>query len=88
MKDVTLGMLPPEQQGLAAVIGMTAYLKLVNICGGGPPLYIPCLAELRRNQRNSRIKQAFTGRNYMELAKEFELTERTIRRVVGKPETG
>jgi len=80
--ELTFDMLPVEQQEFASQIGMPAYSKLIEICGGGPPLYIPRLAELERNQRNRRIQKDFNGRNYHELALKYKLTERSIRRIV------
>ncbi|MCL1807964.1 MAG: hypothetical protein FWG31_09725 [Oscillospiraceae bacterium] len=66
------------------MIGITAYCKLVETYGGGPPIYIPRLAEVEREQRDESIHKEFTGRNYKELAKKYRLTEMSIKRILKK----
>jgi Mor family transcriptional regulator len=81
-KQLTIEELPPEYRALAEVAGIDAFLRLVDTYGGCRPLYIPKLSEVKRNRRNQKIVEGFTGKNYTELAKEHDLSEMSIRRII------
>ncbi|GAB4567298.1 MAG: hypothetical protein Tsb0017_27780 [Geothermobacteraceae bacterium] len=57
---------------------------------GGQRISMPSLSTLERLERNRQIRQAFNGRNYRELALQYGLDERQIRRIVcgHKPKGG
>jgi len=46
---------------------------------GGTEVYVPALASAKRRDA---IKSEFTGRNTRELAKQYDVTVRTVRRLV------
>lgn len=49
---------------------------------GGAQIYIPKPGAEQVSERNRQIYAAFNGRNYMQLAREFDLTERHVRDIV------
>lgn len=51
---------------------------------GGQRISMPSLATLERLERNRQIRLAFNGRNYRELAIQYGLDERQIRRIVSE----
>lgn len=57
-------------------------IKVIIQTLGGSRVSIPTLKYLERIERNKRIRNAFHGGNYRELAVRFGLTENMIRRVV------
>lgn len=52
---------------------------------GGCRLTFPDMADYQRMQRDSRIRSAFNGRNYEELACQFNMSSAQVRRVVSGP---
>ena len=80
-KKITMADIPEEQKQLAELVGLEIYLELVKVYGGGL-LYIPMMEAIERNLRNEEIKEKFTGYNYRELAKEYNLTENSVRMIV------
>lgn len=83
LDKITLKDLDPEQRKIAEKIGINAYLNLIAICGG-TYLYIPKFDSIERNLRNEQIKKEFTGYNFKQLARKYNLTEVTIRNLVGE----
>lgn len=49
---------------------------------GGEAVYIPSQTEFSLAVRNKEIRLKFKGDNYEELALEYKLTERQVRRIV------
>jgi Mor family transcriptional regulator len=66
---------------LAEVVGIEAFRELVRVYGGGQ-LYIPLEREVCRPQRDIAIRRAYNGRNVRQLARRYELTDRTVQRIV------
>ena len=63
-------------------IGEEAIEKICTIYGG-TTIYIPKLRGLLREEQNEEIKQAHRqGATCIELAKKYDVSERTIRKVV------
>lgn len=63
-------------------IGEGAVEKICNIYGG-TTIYIPKIRGLLREEQNEEIKQAHRqGSTCIELAKKYDVSERTIRKVV------
>lgn len=81
---ITLDQLTETQKEVAEVIGLENYIKLVQRFGGSKGIYIPKYSELLRPMRDQKIIEKFDGYNYDELAKEFDLSERSIRTIVSK----
>ncbi|MFV0497471.1 MAG: Mor transcription activator family protein [Candidatus Fimivivens sp.] len=73
--------LPQNQRELAELLGMRVYVELTRRFGG-ETIYIQKYSELLKTPRNVEIKQKFDGYNFVELAKEYDLSERYIRELV------
>lgn len=73
--------IPLEYQDIAETLGMTAFLRLITLCGG-QSLYIPKLDSLERCGRDREIRARFDGGNYRALAVQFRLSERQIRKII------
>ncbi|MDE6520395.1 MAG: DNA-binding protein [Ruminococcus sp.] len=83
-KLISVTQLRSEQQReIAEVIGIEAYRKLVDYYGGSR-IYIEKSDTITRPDRNDEIRKKFDGGNYKQLAREYELSEETIRRIVNK----
>lgn len=80
--DVTIEDLYGQQREIADIIGFEAYLKLSEHYGGMRPIYISKLSDLQRVRRNREILSKFDGYNFTALAREYDLTEQTIREIV------
>lgn len=75
---ITLDQLNGEQYELAELIGIESYRKLVEHYGGGF-IYICKADTIMKLNRNKEICEKFNGYNHKELAKEYNLSEKTIR---------
>ena len=72
-----------EQRELAEIVGLQAYRTLVKNYGG-MHIYICKTDALLREFRNNEIYDSFNGANYRELAKKYNLSEKTVREIVAK----
>lgn len=85
-KIVSLDQLAGDQRELAETVGLEAYRKLVANYGG-MHVYICKSETILRELRNAEICNEFDGFNYRELAKKYNLSEKTVREIVsGKRE--
>ncbi len=81
LDEITLDDLDPEQRELAECIGLEPYKKLLkNYAGSKITIRMP--KEITLPLRNKEIKNKFNGYNYGILAREYELSESSIRRIV------
>lgn len=78
---LTIDDLYGTQREIADCIGLESYIRLVRRFAG-EPLNIPMPASIALEARNRRIIADFTGYNYSELGKKFQLSENTIRTIV------
>ena len=78
MSDPTIAMenLSANQREIAEIIGLGNYLKLVRHFGGDN-IYIQ-----KYSNRDQEILEKFNGYNYSELAAEYDLSVRTIYKLV------
>lgn len=67
-----------DQRQLAELIGMDAFLRMVEIYGGSW-VYIPMKKSITRANRDKQICAEFDGGNYRELALRYNLSENRIR---------
>ncbi len=67
---------------LADVIGMEAFIKLVDAYGGTSGLYIPQADTIVIPMRDELIRREFDGYNYDKLARKWGLTDRYVREIV------
>ena len=80
--DIQIEDLETEtMQVLAETIGMDAMKKLLATFGG-ETLYLLKPESVIRSRRDRKIYEAFTGENYLELAREYDLTTRHIRKII------
>ena len=84
-KIVSLDQLSGDQRELAETVGLEAYRKLVANYGG-MSIYINKPETILRDLRNTEICNSFNGFNYRELAKNYHLSEKTVREIVSGKE--
>ena len=83
LESVQYGDLTTEQKDTVDLIGMDAFLFLVEKCGG-TNLYIPKKETVGRTARNAKIRAEFTGQNLRALAGKYGLSEVQIRTILAK----
>lgn len=81
LDNITLDDLDPEQRELAECIGLEPYKKLVQNYAGSY-VYVCKPDTITASVRNTQIQKEFNGYNYLELAKKYNLSEISIRRIV------
>ncbi|MDE6672768.1 MAG: DNA-binding protein [Ruminococcus sp.] len=84
-KIVSPEQLSDGKKELAEIIGLDAYKKLVQHFGGSY-LYINKPDTVIRSERNAEICRKFNGKNYSQLATEYNLTENRIRSIIRQKE--
>ena len=80
-KIVSFDQLSGDQRELAEIVGLETYRKLVANYGG-MHVYICKSETILRELRNAEICEKFNGFNYRELAKKYNLSEKTVREIV------
>lgn len=80
--EIMLEDVPKEQRDIAEAVGMEAFIKLSKLCGGQASIYITRYTQLSRGARNRTIKERYNGYNIRQLAREYNLTSRQIRKIV------
>ncbi len=80
-EQIKLEQLPANQRELAELLGMRQYIELTRRFGG-ETIYVQKYSELLKTPRNAEIKRKFDGFNFIELAREYDLSERYIRELV------
>ena len=80
-KIVSSEQLAGGKKELANVIGLEAYKKLVQHYGGSY-IYINKPDTVTRKERDAEICRKFNGKNYCQLAQEYNLTENRIRSIL------
>lgn len=73
--------LPETWQTLADSIGVVNVIKLCKVFGG-TSLYVPKLDSIVAPAKRRVISKEFTGNNHKDLAKRFELSERSVYDIV------
>lgn len=82
-KITDIEQLSGEQRELAETVGLEAYRKLVANYGGSS-VYINKSDTVTRPDRNEEIRRKFNGTNYRQLAREYNLSETGIRKILNK----
>ncbi len=80
-KITSLEQLSGDQREIAEIVGLEAYRKLVANYGG-MHIYICKSETILRELRNAEICNEFNGFNYRELAKKYDLSEKTVREII------
>ncbi len=83
LDTVVLDDLSGEQLEIAELIGIENYRKLVRHFGGNQ---IRILQEdtLIKEKRDNEIRKLYNGRNELELSRQYNLSDRTIRAITAK----
>lgn len=68
----------------AKEIGVSVALRFAEN-NGGQSVYIPIAISARTAIRDLEIRRKFNGRNAMDLAKEYKLTDMRIRQILNAP---
>ncbi|MDE6671303.1 MAG: DNA-binding protein [Ruminococcus sp.] len=80
-KIVSTEQLSDDKKELAEIIGLDAYKKLVqHFCGSY--IYVNKPDTVTRKERDAEIFRKFDGKNYCQLAQEYNLTENRIRSIL------
>lgn len=82
LDNITLDDLEGDQRALAEIIGIEDYRQLVKEYGG-THIYIPEHEGFKAAARNALIRKEFNGYNFKDLARKYDLTESSIRNIVG-----
>lgn len=82
LKELKLEDLSGSARELAEAIGMEGFVRLVDTYGGMSNLYVPVAEQLVRPVRDEMIRREYNGRNVCELARKWDLTDRSIREIV------
>jgi len=77
MDEIAPEDLPSQWQELAASLGLVNLLQLCKLYGG-TSLYIPKYENLISPAKRRAIGKLFNGRNHKELARRFEISERSV----------
>lgn len=81
LDEIECGDLPKAWQTLADSIGMVNVIKLCKVFGG-TSLYVPKLDSIIAPAKRRVISKEFNGNNHKDLAKRFELSERSVYDIV------
>lgn len=81
LDKLMLDDLDEDQRQLAECIGMESYKNLLRNYAGSY-IYICKPDTITANVRDEQIRKEFDGYNYLDLAKKFNLSEISIRRII------
>lgn len=73
--------IPEQYADIVKLLGLEQFLSLCVLCGGGH-LYVPKIEMLARAARDREIFQRFNGGNYRELASQYRLSVRYVRKII------
>ena len=81
LRKIRLEDIPEEYHDIVNALGMEAFMGLTSLCGG-QCLYVPKMESLKREGRDREIRARFNGGNYCDLARDFHLSERQVRKII------
>lgn len=73
--------IPEQYCDIVQLLGLEQFLSLCSLCGGGL-VYLPTIKSLAIESRNREIYERFTGCNYKQLAIQYSLSERRVRKII------
>ena len=82
LENIQIEDLRDRDRELAETIGMDAWRKLIDVYGGTGRMYIPQVDMVVIPIRDQLIRREFNGDNFYELARKWNMTERSIREIV------
>ena len=74
---LTIDDLDGENRELAELVGMEAFIKLVEVYGGTGKLYVPQADKVLIPVRDEKIREEYDGTNLYGICKKWELSEST-----------
>lgn len=80
-KLTSIDQLRENQKELAEILGIEAYKRLIKHYGG-MPIYVQKADSVMKDTRDIELNEKFDGSNYKELAREYGISEMTIRDIV------
>lgn len=83
LKHLRIEDLKEEQKELAETIGLQSYIKLMKNFGGSN-IYIHKPERANIIARNKLIINDFTGYNYRELAKKYNLSKNALKQIISE----
>lgn len=83
LDNLTIEDLDADQRELAECVGLEAYKKLVGNYAGSY-VYIQKTDTITAGLRNAAMREEFNGYNYLELARKYNLSESSVRRIVAE----
>lgn len=81
-----ISKLKDKDREIAELIGADNLTRL-SIKYGGSYVYIPTLSTLKRSEISEELKQQYNGDNAAELGKKYNLSARTVIRMITKKPT-
>lgn len=81
-----ISKLKGKNKEIAELIGEDSFTRLAKQYGGSK-LYIPTLSTLERSELSEKLKQQYNGDNAAELGKKYNLSARTVIRMITKKPT-
>lgn len=81
LDSIKIEELDGEQRELAECVGVDGYKRLVSHFGG-TSVYIQKADKMSKISRDEKIKMKFDGSNHKALAREFNLSESQVRRIL------
>ena len=81
VSELTIDDLDGEQRALAECLGLDAYKRLLLVYAGST-FTVRMPDRVTANIRNKKIRSEFNGYNWGELARKYNLHEKTIRNIV------
>lgn len=81
-----ISKLKGKNREIAELIGEEGFLRLSKQFGGSK-IYIPTLSTLNRSEISENLKQQYNGDNAAELGKKYNLSARTVIRMITKKPT-
>lgn len=80
-KITNFEQLSGEQKEFAEIVGIEIYNILIENFGGCQ-IYIPKRETIFKNIRNKEIRKNFNGCNYREIARKYNLSEKTVYKII------
>ena len=72
---------PEQYRDIVELLGLEKFLELCELLGGSL-VYVPTLKSMLQEGRNREICKRFNGGNFGQLAREYRLSERRVRKII------
>ena len=85
LDEVAIEDIPEKYREVVEITGVRAAAALSRLIGG-TYYYFPKADKLLANIRNKKIREEFNGSNHKDLARKYDLSETSIRRLIENKE--